>query len=323
MNIVNVSNVNEPQYIYYNIEIEATENNKIAQFSQTRSLPLINMPSRYQVALDRLYIPTQNIPLFIWENGKYTVSLSVDGITFYVSTLVWVPNNLGSDLYGQSVYSYQYMLDRLNDSLLIAFNDLVSDIGNPIGILTPPRMTFDAKSKLFTLQCEEKYNINFPGTIKVYFNNNLYNLFEGIQVISTSIDINAIAKYQIQIKSNFNNLTDGILYITQEFPSLSNWRQIKQLRFTTNLPTTAERLSGSADAIENIIFDYNIKDDDEVQNAILYSPEAERRYYSLGSDYPIQQINFNCYWVDRRGKKYEIYIPVNNTMTAKLIFEKI
>lgn len=315
--------VNQPQYIYYNVEIEATENNKIAEFEQVRSIPLLNNPELYQCAVDRFYLPTQNIPLFIWQDAEFVVSLSVDGINFYSSPLVWVPNNLGSDLYGRSVYSYQYVLDRLNEALTNAFNNLVASIGNPLGITTAPRMTYDAKSRLFTLQADEKYDINNVGTIKVYMNNSLYNLFEGLQVVSANQDINAIAKYQIIIKNNYNNLISNVLYITQEFPNLSNWRQIKQIRFTTSLPITSEQLAGSADAIQNVLFDYDITDDDEIQTAILYSPQAERRYYSLESNYPIQEVRVNVYWIDKKGQRYNVYIPKSNAFTMKIIFEKI
>jgi hypothetical protein len=311
-------------HIYFNVEVSGDQDNTegtLARYDETRSQPLIDRMSEYEVATARFYLPTQNIPILLWKENYWKVSLEYNGNT-YSKTLTFVPNTNQSTFYGNSVWSYQYMIDRVNDAYTEAYNSLVSAEGVVAGITRAPYFTFDSKLELFTLIAEQAYDVKAnPTTIKVQMNGFLYNYFSGFQVTDNSSAVSDPSKYRFVIKDNFNNVVGGNIELKQEYSTLSIWYDVKKIRFITNLPVTKEQLSTSGSSSENIIFDYNF-DVESFQTALLYLPEGPRRWYSLESSDSLYNLTFDVYWIDRDDTKYRVYIPPFNTMTMKLYFRK-
>ena len=308
-------------HIYFNAEIEGGEADTIARYDETRAQPLINRMNEYEVSMVRFYLPTQNIPILLWKDNYWQVSLQL-GNNVYSKFLTFVPNTTQPSVYGNAVWSYQYFIDRVNDAYTEAYNSLVSAEGAVPGITKAPYFTFDSKDELFTLVAEQAYDIKAnPNTIKVQMNQYLYNYFSGFQVTDDSSAVFSPTKYRFVIKDNYNNVFLGNINLKQEYSTLSVWYDCKKIRFVTNLPVTKEQLSNSGNSQESIIFDYNF-DIESFQTALLYLPDGPRRWYSLESSDSLYNLSFDVYWIDRDDKKYRVYVPASNTLTFKIYFRK-
>lgn len=67
--------------IYYNIRVSVKGNpNKIAEFNETRVEPILNNPSSYELAVERFYIPSLEIPVMLWKDNYWSLTLSYDNV---------------------------------------------------------------------------------------------------------------------------------------------------------------------------------------------------------------------------------------------------
>lgn len=120
--------------------------------------------------------------------------------------------------------------------------------------------------------------------------------------------------------------------ITQETPSVASWDQFVNLRFITQaIPVRDESLpsaSSSGAAVLNarkILTDFNptFSDQIDTRNYIQFFPQGEFRRIDLTNSQPIVRVDITALWVDRSGVEHTVYIPDNETMDIKLLFERV
>ena len=133
--------------IYYNIDIRNdTQERIIPSFDVNRVQSIVNNPLDYEMAIVRFSSPLTSIPLFVFKNDIFKLSLKI-GANQYTEPLVWISNNNVYD--DKNVYDIQHLLDMINNAWALAFTNLKA--GNTITSTTPPFMTHSNLTNLITL----------------------------------------------------------------------------------------------------------------------------------------------------------------------------
>lgn len=310
-------------HIYYNIEIsKAVDPLQIGifgliKFNENRTVPIVDKPSDYHLAVTRFNLPAQLIPIFIWPgDDKYFVKMTF-GFSTVTKYLQFIPNTTGNDFYGNTIWEYQEMIDILNKALSDAYTDLKA-LEPTMTPTEAPFMTYDADSKLLKWNIEQLY----ANTTKVYFSNQMFErYFNSFQVFDLNTD------YQMLCKDNGNNSTviNGKNYFStyQEYRTIDLWSDIKAILFETNrIPTSPEFLSGQKNITRQVLTDFVPTEGINDRSNIQYYPQGPLRYYDLNSNYPLRETDLSLRWEDRNGNTYPLYLQDNEKFTMKLLFRK-
>jgi hypothetical protein len=328
--------LDEDDHIYYNIRIQPSERGSMpARYSETRVQPIIEDPSRYEMAVVRFSVPMLNMPILFFRDGTaangwtpdqaYYVTLSFDGYDAQ-QQLVWLPNTNGAMLYGKpDVWHYNEMLGFLNTALAAAFVDLKAN--KPLAPPTQaPFVTFDQDAGLFTLWAEQLYDSDGPPTATIYFNSELFRLFSTLQIIG---NFDEERKENIILVRNRNNnsgvhLGQPYYQMTQESSTLSLWGDLRSLQFqTSSIPVNPEYLPGQTNQVRRVITDFEPIDEAPSRSSVQYYPQGPLRYYSLNASTPLRQIDLDVVWIDRFSNTYPVYINREDQLTVKIAFRRI
>ena len=150
---INITSKDEGDHVYFNINIRKNEKNGgRAVFDENRVDAILQNPADYDLAVVRFSVPGENIPIFLWVDNKFSVSLEYNGATF-TSVLEWHPNfvnNAADDFYGRAVWNYNNFIESINKGLSTAF--LLLKAANPASPLSiAPRMVYDGETQLNSL----------------------------------------------------------------------------------------------------------------------------------------------------------------------------
>lgn len=115
-------------HVYFNVIMNNTSaiNLMIAQYSQTSTIPILDNPSEYYCSIIRFDVPVEQIPIFIFADNTYSVTISNAGVD-YQTFLAYVPNyspNIPPN--DRSVYSYQQFIDSINNAITSSFNNMTA-----------------------------------------------------------------------------------------------------------------------------------------------------------------------------------------------------
>ena len=153
--------------IYYNIDVKnETQERIIPSFNINRVQAVLDDPSEYEMAIVRFSLPLTSIPLFLFKNDIFKVSLKI-GASEYTESIVWIPNNNVYD--DKNVYEIQHLLNMINTAWALAFTTLKS--ANTVASTTPPFMTHSSLTNLITLFVPQTY---LTDNIDVYTNSNMH-----------------------------------------------------------------------------------------------------------------------------------------------------
>lgn len=139
----NQNNMNNDDNIYYNIVINNSGNTSIpAVYTEQKVKAIVEHPEQYFLSMVRFSLALQTVPIFVFKNNTYFITLSYLGVD-YTFPIVYIPLNSVS-FFGQTVYSYQHMVDMINTTLLACFTAIPV---KPAGIVDPPYMTYSGQRK--------------------------------------------------------------------------------------------------------------------------------------------------------------------------------
>lgn len=357
-NKVSYNSFQDTHQIYYNVSVRKQEKKAFspASFNISRTAPIIQKPSDYELTITRFNIPSRNIPIFVWGSGnyqpepslpnynpnskvnKYFITFSYGGVDV-TQALEFIPNGAAS-FYGDAIWIYQQMVDIINQALSKLFwSDYPTNTVRrfPTAPPTqPPFLYLDETTKLFTVKFEDTYNTgtDFLGgtpatpTIEIYFNSPFLDLFGGFNVLSNPTD--PIKTYQILVRDDGNNtnafnpnIPVGQIYMTQEYVTLASWTDLKSIVFTSDtIPLVSELQPTIKDDTRRILTDFipnaEIRDDTYFQ----YNAFGFKRYYSLYGSSEIYTLNLNIYWEDKTGELFPIYIDGDQEASIKILFQK-
>ena len=311
--------------IYYNIIIRNTdEEEKELKFSENRTVPILDIPSNYELACVRAFVPSFNIPLLFFPETNFFVKLKYGAVEVQ-KDLVYIPNatfNPYANINKLPVYDFSEITQSLNNALQDAKTDL--DALAPTAAFDFPFMTYDAPSQLFTLNAEIAGYDESLGTgnyIEIYFSARLFEYYANLQDFFVSDN-----ETRIIVRDTFDNETtfNGKPYykMTQSQPTLELFNDIQKLVFLSNtLPVVPELQPSQEDVTRRAFFDLNVTGIAD-KSGISFFPQGPLRYYSLISDYPLKQVDCEIRWESKTGETFPIFISKDSSASLKLLFQK-
>jgi len=336
--------------IYYNLNLTNTTDYPLpVEITDSRSSPVLENPSEYEMSIVRFQIDASGLPIFnpiipdptFPNRTNMSITLGYNGI--YSQQYIEVSN-----LELKGVYSYNVFLDNINYAFAQAFLG-IADPG--IVATNAPKLYLDSETSLISMYVQSDYLKSNPNHISIFFNRELmsklnfpYNNFNGVTAPlgrAYEIEVKSYVELIPPVGSRFGypfnvvNIPGDVLKLSQEFTSLNSWSDIKSLLFTTNsIPITNEFASVVFDPSQNfsssraslpIVTDFDINQNgppgSNVRGIIQYVP-SEYRMKSLISTTPFNTINIAIYWQDFLGGVHPVNILTNTSVSIKIMFRK-
>lgn len=328
-------------HVYYNVIIpNAGTTPVLASFMETRTTPLVMNPSEYHLAIVRFSVPSSLVPLFLFQDGVYKVTLSYSGILF-TETVQFIQTNQ-TDTSDRNVYIFQNFIDMVNAALLAAFNAAVIAAPGPLPDFAP-ELVFDTATQLTYLKVDPKWNpATLNPTLQIWFNTALYDKFGSFNVNFNGYT-NALQNYQFIVEYTGGNLFNDLdypaaatskpfLHMMQTGVSIGYMSNVKTIVFTsTSIPGKAEYIpsitGNSNDNFRNILIDFEPLDEGNTVSNInniywQYYPQGPYRLVDLQSTQPITNVDLQVSWQDELGNLSPIYIAPGRSLTVKMLFQK-
>ena len=316
-------------HLYYNIAIKANQQNKgIAVFDDNRTEEILKNPSEYEIAVLRFSVPSQSIPIFLWKDKNFYITLEYNNQLFY-KNLVWFPNSPGTgyDYYGNAVWNYNDFIQSINIGFLDCFNQLKTVY--PLAPFTlPPKMVYNPATTLNSIYVEPSYESNLLNPIKIWFNEQLGAYFPAFQNFGTVDLINPLGlriKHILIIK-NLTNIatieTVNYIYSEEEFSTLFLWSDFKTLVFETDLPVITESQGAQVNKYRRVLTDFEPYDAINDRSSIQYTPAGLPRFYDLISSYPLNRVSIRVLWENKAGDFFPIRLNGFDILTVKLYFKR-
>jgi len=320
-----------------------------ASYLGVRSIPLLKNTTNYKLSIIRFALPTQTLPVFIPSivPNQSNPNLTTYNITFGYgaetvttpvifesqSSNIPAPPMLSSGLQANStyyyVYSVQYMLKLINTTFQNCLTQLGEVATLPVGI-TAPYITLNDDLETFTLNMDATYYGVTSGVVNMFFNRSMNELFSFPAVYNTS----SVNEYAL-ISNVFQNGSEAVSDVKQEYSTLATWCPIKSIVFTTSqIPVVSGQYGTPSLTIENISLPSNasassfnvitdlVANDFDYRGVVLYAPTAQYRYISLQPNSSVTNIDIQIYWQDRLGNLNPVYLPTNTSCSIKMLFTR-
>lgn len=320
----------DAEFVYFNVNItnplDSDEFQKLARYSETRVVPILNNPSQYSLSVIRFKIPSASIPLVVWEDGKYKLSITFDGETVSQDMTYTNP----PDPYGVSIYQYTDIAEIFNTASISVFNAL--KVLKPALPGVPPRMVYDPVTSLYSVYYSETWEESLAAPPILAVNTAYVNFLPSLVLIFNDTGIGE--DWIFNVKDTFTNTVTigGVDYLkmTQEYPTLGVINQLSSLVIGTNkIPVTNEYLSGtkelgtsSSNLTRAILTDFEPLQDVGDQTYFQFFVSGPLRHYQLQNTDPLRNIDFQVFWEDNTGTVYPLYIQQGEAMDIKLQFTR-
>lgn len=317
-----------PDNVYVDVQLvnPSPDNVMIAQYSTTRSNPIISKANDYYLAIARFEIPNNDIPLFIFKDNSYAVTMINGGVSSKVFLqYVTPPGNIS-----KSVYAVQTFLDSLNDAIATACAN--------VGIAEVPKAYFSRTTQLQGIKFSD--NANWLGDAltpvwQMWMNWELFYFLQTMQVYFLGqFDPPDGRAYRIIVKDNFDGnyiaspAANAGYNMTQETPLLSLYISIMNIIIaTTSLPVNAELIAlkkGDSSSTFNTIADFapgQVANFSDNFTPYIYNP-AFYRLIDLLSGAPLNKLDFQIYYTDADGNVSPLFLLPSQRLTIKFIFVK-
>jgi hypothetical protein len=253
---------------------------------------VINLPrsflapgKNYECAIDRFALDGSSLPIFIFENNTYYVTLTYStyvgqAVVTFSSVIDTGPNQLISN----GVFSYQEFALQINAALTSAFTILngPTQANGALNATAAPFLVFDTTKQTYTLWADSAfYDEELSTPIKVFFNNNLYFMFNNFLVESVSeYNINH-QDYRIAIRDMGGNtntqniggvetfttvngtggstttksIVGGVTYflMSQEYPNLGTMQSVQKISVISRNLGIIPELNTLANTTNNLV----------------------------------------------------------------------
>ncbi len=313
----------ESTHIYYNVRIDANEETrKHATFSVNRTQAILANPSDYEMAVIRFALPLTSVPLIVFRDNYYKVSLTY-GTSVYTENVVWVANgNVYDDKY---IYIVNDFLDLINTAFTTAFTSLKNDYPAVTSTIAP-FMSFSSISNLITLNCPETY---LTDNIKIYANENLYLKMNTFQDYYFELPADGPLNYQFVIQDLFDNsvVYNGITYLeaTQQTATIGNMSDLKSIEFlTSSIPVNRELQGDQKNVSTDFLTDFEpIRSEKWYAGGVLsFYPQGPLRYMNLLAKDEMHRFDIVINWKAKDGVVYPYYLQGDQSLTIKVLFRR-
>jgi len=291
----------------------------------------------------------------------YSITLEYDNAGVKTSTnanyVLWIPNlkyvntppppsqnsnGLQSESPYYYCYSYDYLMSLINTCFTTAMNSLKTLVGT-ISTVDPPYMVW--KDGLATIYGEHPhFDLSQSTHINIYFNRSLYSLFSSFPVERYDITTTNNRIYKL-LMNPFNgwryskdSLISGnkqLIRLSQEYSTTNVMSPVSSIVFTTSsIPIVPNQMSGPLVYVNNSIvrttknnnaFALVITDmavDGSFESSVLYNPSGEYRRIDMTGNSPLNNIDIQVYWKNKKGELVPFYLWSGCSCSIKLLFEK-
>ena len=381
-----MDDINLPTNIYYDANIinsdqSGTKPPPRLVFQDIRSIPILSSPELYQLSVVRFNLQTANsLPVFIpniqinpYNPNKTTYSFTLtynstnhDADETYRSGQVFlqhIPTNLNEAVPNLNttkdtrtpyyyVYSFNTIVEMLNNALVEAFNELTADAGfNGVNLPTtnPPFFEWDSDNAKFILNGDViGFNDKIENHISISCNTALYTLISGFQASYYGPDVFEGRNYVLKLSRETRGLnlfkidnTYSVIQSYQEYSSGALFTPISSIVFTTSLipvlPSNVAKptiyngdgslvSTGNNNNITSMITDFESKDNNGYgfQGTLSYTPTAEYRMIDLNnsSSEKLNNIDISVYWKDQYSNLHPVYLLPGCKCDIKILFRK-
>lgn len=329
--------------VYYNIRItnNVVTQSKPARYIETRLTPVIgeNLMD-YYCTVARFKVPSASIPLFIFQEGDYTVTLTDTDGNNWTTVCHWIPNDSNTPNY---VWSYEEWAQSVTNALLSSYNAIPMLIRPS----APPFVIYDPQSQLYSLCATNEYNastLDF-GKTQIWMNVGTFSKFEFWTAFFASPTSNKFANVFSaghginEIKAivpagasvlNASPAINGITYyvMTQEQKGLFLLTDFDSLVLTSStIPIHPEQFGSTDDTSSQnqqfILTDFqpDLNNDISSRSYFIYSPSVFR-WFDVPSGIFLNTLDVQMYWRDIRGVLRPILLYYNDICDIKLLFKK-
>jgi hypothetical protein len=299
----------------------------------TNSMPIIDDPSKYRLAVARFKIPTSSFPLFFFPEEKvadqiYRVAVRDDtdpNNVIEVQKPVKYQTVCNDCYYTNSIFYYQQFVDMINQAYSDA-NDEMKTI-NPTWNsrdVSPPYLKYIAESSSLVMYFDQNYiTYDYYCSMSELLYNEFFPSFYSTTNYTTP---QTLLPTILNIQDLLDNKTtiDGTVYykLTSESDSVQAWNQLSQIILTSNtIPVISESIS-SADAKTRLILT-DFEPIPSIQNYLPYQFQPSLyRWINLQGSNPLYQIDVQFLVSYKTGEVKPIYIAVNESFSIKLLFRK-
>lgn len=274
-----MSNFKGADNIYYNVQVFNNAKDQLitASYTDNRVSVILDNPSLYYMAVVRFKIPAVSIPIMIFRDNYYGISLRYAGVTYPkpadpVQFIPYIPVTLGDN---NLIFYFQDFLDMVNSYLTYLYNQVVAD--NPADPNVPanpplpafqssnPFFTYDPKTQLISLYALRIFGEENPNHMQIFFNTELQSILQFQNFAETTFFYPQVLPQQLYLIRVFNTgfnqnlgtgLTNGVpntdnpygenyYVMTQQLISLFLFNSFNSIVFTSNnIAVRAEQLPG-------------------------------------------------------------------------------
>lgn len=328
-----------------------TNNNTLpilAEIVDARDSPILDNPTEWEMSVVRFQVNGDLIPLFIpiIPNPLFPLRTNMSITLSFGGSFFQEYINVTADEVKGGIYYYSQYLDHLNDASAAAFALLKAAFPG-VTATSPPYFALNPVTQLISIYVQDVYLRTNPGSISIGINQylqaildfpfaqfNSYNTPFGNDYI---IDIHDHAPLlPVPPRPNYpigiSTVTGNVIQVSQEFPTLHLWDNIKSIILLTNLiPIVRETLPNTPTIDQNNNISNNsltiLTDFDIVKNAneprpsiIQYFPSAEYRMISMNQSNPYRVSDIRCQYQDYSGNIYPIYLPNMTNFSGKIMY---
>lgn len=360
---VKITKDNSADNIYYDLSVINNTAQKVpAAFLQTLTAPIVNNPEDYYLSCVRFWLDTASIPIFIFQDNAYWVTISYDGES-HSEPVIFTSQSAVGQYYPGAVYSYQNFIQMINTALQTAFDDFgyTAGVSNLPGVDGPPFLYYDPSVPgLISLYAQTGYDSTLDTPINIYFNNQLYYFFDNFLYYYLGDGLTNHQDYQIIVKNlaqgtnavtlevwpgdAANDNTPGSITdyykMSQEYVATNRWRGPSSVAFlTSKLNVRPDYQSGVNNTPEQSATQTagtGLPTQAQMTDFIAYISSNDAAgwrgglYYVPESQYRLldilggngRDIDLNIIWKDQQNNEYQFYTLPFTQTSVKLAFVK-
>lgn len=332
--------------IYLNIVFQNTTANEIpAKYNVTKTIPIVDKPSDYYLAVVRMDVPLNGVPLLVVPIEPDQGDPNLTPMIFYINSsskaVEYVAdNNYTAPMQNQMTqvvtpYYYVYSFGNLIDMFNTAISTAYTAAGSPGGA-GAPYFVFNPTTQLILLNVPVAF---IAASATISFNTYAANYLDGFRatynattnlytLVTKNTGINGFSiPGQTIVVAN----PPTWLSVSQEFVTMEYWLNLRKIVLTSNtIPVSSEyipayEVTGHQSGVslsKPIITDFvpNIENAADSQSVAVYNPSAQYRLIDLIGDLPLNNIDLQIFWTDKTGNYYPMMIEPLQQASVKLGF---
>lgn len=310
-----------------------------ASFIESRANNLIDQTQDWIGAMTKFHVPSTAVPLFAFQTNSYVVDLQYLGHS-YTATVNYISDsipNYGNENY---VWNVGQMLDAVNNAYVVCAASLTAAYPSLNSTITvAPYITYNPANYLFTAWAP---TVPFAsdlatgsGTYGVTMGMNYLTYSQFFDTFRASGPINDFVQFIMTTNHglNYNTSFPGWIAVQPQAQCVSDWLDIVQLIFTSNLiparfqslPPPQNLTNVVSDVQLPILLSFNINPTatEALENTgYNYFAPGEWKWFDLNGG-TLRTLDMQVFWRGKDGSLHPIYLRPGEIFTFELLFESI